>query len=224
MTPRRVVLVIGATVIVVVLVSGAIGAMIWYSVGGSGKTSKRPPATKVTIFATPIGNAPKGSARLDGNCNLGGSDVSNRPDAARCFTTISDASGSNVFDPCFHSEGGSTPGMLDLFVCPGDPWKTNIAGTVVVVRGGAGTLGEAPSSEVPSSFTPWALLLANGQHCLAIGGATGTTAGLRYNYFCGAGGIVLGDPDQHAPTWTVLFAKNTSGSSFTRVSVRAAYD
>jgi hypothetical protein len=217
----------------VALVLGALGAEIGDSVAGAGTSSKRPSPTKVTLFATPIGRAPKARARLDGSCNTGGSDVSNRPDAARCFTTRANAHGVNVFDPCFHSEGGSTPGKLDLFLCPVDPWNSSVAGTVVAVPGGAGVPGAGPSS-----FQPWALLLANGQRCVATGGATGTTAGLRYNYGCfappfartarqpigKAGGIVLGDPDQRARTWTVLFTKDTTGKGFTPVGVRQAYE
>jgi hypothetical protein len=217
----------------VALVFGARGPEIGYAVAGASTSSKRPSPTKVTLYATPIGSAPKARTRLDGSCNIGGSDVSNRPDAARCFTTHSDARGVNVFDPCFHSEGGSTPGKLDLFLCPEDPWNTSVAGTVIAVPGGAGV-----SREGPSSIRPWALLLANGQRCLAIGGATGTAAGLRYNYGCFAppfarnvrqpmgkdGGIVLGDPDQRAPRWTVLFTKDTTGTGFTLVGVRQAYE
>lgn len=216
-----------------VLLAVALGAAIGYSVAGPGTASKGTSPTKVTVFATPIGSAPKGRTRLDGTCNLGGSEVSNRPDAARCFTTLSDARRANVFDPCFHSEWGSTPGTLDLFVCPDDPWNSSLAGIVVAVHGGAGMFREAPSS-----FQPWALLLANGQRCLALSGATGTTAGLRYNYGCfappfarnpsqpngKAGGIVLGQPDQHVPTWTVLFAEHIAGTGFTRVGVREAYE
>jgi hypothetical protein len=219
-------------IIAAALVFGALAAVVGYSLAGPG-TTKRPSATRVTIFATPIGSAPKGGTRLDGTCNLGGSDVSNRTDAARCFTTLSDARGVNVFDPCFHSEGGSTPGTLDLFVCPNDPWRSSPASTVVAVHGGTGTSGETPSS-----FQPWALLLSNGQRCLAISGASGTTAGLRYNYGCSAppfdrtatkpnghaGGIVLGYPDQHAPTWIVLFAKDTQGTGFSPIAVRQAFE
>jgi len=217
----------------VALVSGTLGAEICYSVAGASPSVKRSSPTKVTLFATPIGTAPKARTRLDGSCNTGGSDVSNRPDAARCFTTRSNARGINVFDPCFHSEGGSTPGKLDLFLCPDDPWNSSVGGTVVAVPGGAGV-----SSEGPSSFRPWALLLVNGQRCLATGGATGTTAGLRYNYGCfappfarnvrqpigKAGGIVLGDPDQRARVWSALFTKDTTGRGFTPVGVRQAYE
>ena len=219
--------------ITVDLVFGALGAETGYAVAGASASSKRPSPTKVTIFATPIGRAPKVPTRLDGSCTTGGSDVSNRPDAARCFTTHSNARGVNVFDPCFHSEGGSAPGTLDLFLCPNDPWNGSVAATVVAVTGGAGVSGEAPSA-----FQPWALLLANGQRCLATGGATGTTAGLRYNYGCFAppfarnvrqpigktGGIVLGDPDQRTRVWTVLFTRDNTGTGFTPVRVRQAYE
>jgi hypothetical protein len=161
-------------------------------------------------------------------CDLGSSEVTSRPDAARCFA------GDTVPDPCFHSQAGSTPPTLNLFVCPGDPWgNERVQGDVVAVHGGAGTLGQ-PSP----SLRPWALLLANGQHCLAISGGSGTTAGLRYNYQCfaapfarsadqpigKAAGVVLGDPDQHKRTWSVLFEEPTGKTGFTPMGVREAYE
>jgi hypothetical protein len=225
---------VGLIVIVgIALAPWALGAEIGDSVAGASTSWKRPSATKVTIFATPIGRAPKAPTRLDGSCVSTSSEVSNRPDAARCFTAQSNARGVNVFDPCFRSEGGSTPGKLNLFFCPNDPWNRSVATTVVAAAGDAGVSGVSPSS-----FRPWALLLANGQRCLATGGATGSTAGLRYNYACFAprfarsarqpigktGGIVLGDPDQRMRVWTVLFTKDNTGTGFTPVGVRQAYE
>jgi hypothetical protein len=211
-----------------VFVSGAAGALIGYAVTGSSSSPKQSSRTKVTIFATPVARAPTAFPQFDGACNLGSSEVTTRPDAARCFA------GDAVLDPCFHSQAGSRPGILDLFVCPGDPWgNERVQRSVVTVHGGAGTLGQAPSS-----LRPWALLLANGQHCLAISGGSGTTAGLRYNYQCfaapfgrstsqpigKAAGVVLGDPDQHKRTWAVLFEEPTGKAGFTPMDVRAAYE
>jgi hypothetical protein len=107
------------------------------------------------------------------------------------------------------------------------------ASHVVTVSGDMGPLGEAPSS-----FRPWALLLANGQRCFRISGATGTTAGLRHNYQCYAppfarnakqpigkdGGVVSGEPDQQRRVWTALFTKDLTKNTFVPVEVRQAHE
>ncbi len=137
-----------------------------------------------------------------------------------------------MFDPCFHSKA-DTPGMVDEFVCPEDPWNDRARRTVVTVSGGTGALDAAPSS-----FRPWALLLANGQRCFRISGATGTTAGVRHNYQCYAppfarnarqpigkhGGVLLGDPDQQKRVWTASFAKDPTKNTVMPVEVRQAHE
>jgi hypothetical protein len=186
----------------------------------------------VTVYAVPADRAPRGTTRLDGSCDLGSSFASNRPDAARCFATDSDDRGVNLFDPCFRSKA-DTLGMVDVFVCPEDPWNDKARRTVITVSGDTGPLGEAPSS-----FRPWALLLANGQRCFRISGATGTTAGLRHNYQCYGppfarnakqpigkdGGVVLGEPDQQRRVWTALFTKDPRKNTFVPVEVRQAHE
>jgi hypothetical protein len=126
-----------------------------------------------------------------------------------------------------------SPGVADVFVCPEDPWNDKARRTVVMAQGGKETLGETPSS-----FRPWALLLANGQRCFRVGGATGTTAGLRHNYQCfappfarnakqpvgKAGGVVVGEPDRRTPVWTAQFKKKSTKTALTRVEVRQAYE
>jgi hypothetical protein len=118
-------------------------------------------------------------------------------------------------------------------VCPEDPWNENARRTVVIAQGGKGPPGEAPTS-----FRPWALLLANGQRCFRVGGATETTAGLRHNYQCfappfarnarqpvgKAGGVVVGEPDQRPAAWTAQFKKTSTNTALTRVEVRQAYE
>jgi hypothetical protein len=217
---------------VVVLVPAAVVAVIGYSSAPNNSTPTRSMSTTVTVYATPTDGAPRGTSRLDGSCDLGSSVVSNRPDAARCFTTDSDDRGVNLFDPCFHSAAGAAD-RRDLFVCPEDPWNDRARRTVVTVRAGVGTPGEAPSS-----LRAWALLLANGQRCFATSGATGTTAGLRHNYQCFAppfarnarqpvgtrAGIVLGDPDQRTPVWRALFTSDPTEMTFMAVEVRRAYE
>ena len=221
-----------AVIFAIALWSGAVGAVVGCSSGPADSPSRRSPSTKVTVYAVPPDRAPRGTTRLDGSCDLGSSFVSNRPDAARCFATESDDRGVNLFDPCFHPKAG-TPGMTDVFVCPEDPWNDRARRTVVTMIGDTGALGEAPSS-----FRPWALLLANGQHCFRISGATGTTAGVRHNFQCYRppfarnprqpigkdGGVVLGEPDQQRRVWTALFMKDPTKITFMPVEVRRALE
>jgi hypothetical protein len=218
--------------LVIVLVPAAVVAVIGYSSARNTSPSRRAMSTTVTVYATPTDGAPRGTSRLAGSCDLGSSLVSNRPDVARCFTTDSDDRGVNLLDPCFHSTAGAAD-RRELFVCPEDPWNDRGRRTVVTVRGPVGRSGEAPSSP-----RPWALLLANGQRCFAISGATGTTAGLRQNYQCFAppfarnakqavgkpGGIILGDPDQRTPMWRALFTSDPTDMTFMAVEVRRAYE
>jgi len=217
-------------IFVIVLCFATVGAVIGCSSAPTDSPSRRSPSTKVTVYAVPTDSELRGTTRLDGTCDLGSSFVSNRPDAARCFATDSDDRGVNLFDPCFRSKA-DTPGMVDVFVCPEDPWNDRARRTVVTVIAGTGALGEAPSS-----FRPWALLLANGQHCFRISGATGTTAGVRHNYQCYMppfarnprqpigrdGGVVLGEPDQQRRVWTALFMKDPTKNTFMPIKVRQA--
>jgi hypothetical protein len=218
-----------AVIFVIALCSGAVVAAIGCSSAPTDSRARRSPPTKVAVYGVPTDSAPRGT-RLDGSCELGSSFVSNRPDAARCFATESDDRGVDLFDPCFHSKA-DTPGMVEVFVCPEDPWNDRARRTVVTVTGDTGTLGEASSS-----FRPWALLLANGQRCFRISGATGTTAGVRHNYQCYRppfarnprqpigkdGGVVLGEPDQQRRVWTALFMKDSTKNRFMPVEVRRA--
>ena len=218
-------------IVVIGLCSCAVGAGMGCSSAPTDSPSRRSPSTKVAVYGVPTDRAPRGTTQLDGSCDLGSSFVSNRPDAARCFATESDDRGVNLFDPCFHSKADT--GMVDVFVCPEDPWNDRARRTVVTMIGGTGALGEAPSS-----FRPWALLLANGQHCFRISGATGTTAGVRHNYQCYAppfarnarqpigkdGGVLLGEPDQQRRVWTALFMKDPTKITFMPVEVRRALE
>ena len=52
---------------------------------------------------------------------------------------------------------------------------------------------------------PWALELANGQHCTLFTGATAPIAGMRINYGCPGGLVVVGDVDRSLPVWRVFW-------------------
>jgi hypothetical protein len=217
--------------LVLVLVLAAVVAAIGYSSSPNNSSPTRSTSTRVTAYRASTDTAPGGTARLRGSCDLGSSVISNRPDAARCFTTGADDRGVNLFDPCFHSGGASD--RRKLFVCPEDPWNDRARRTVVSVRGRAGT-----PTDRSASLRPWALLLKNGQRCFATSGATGTTAGLRQNYQCFAppfarnarqrvgkpGGVILGDPDQGTPVWRALFASSPTDAAFRIVEIREAYE
>jgi hypothetical protein len=52
---------------------------------------------------------------------------------------------------------------------------------------------------------PWALELANGSRCGLLTGATAVLAGLRINYGCDDGGLVIGEVDRAGAMWTVFY-------------------
>ena len=129
--------------------------------------------------------------QVTGTCPAG-SLSNSRPDAWRCQDT------NRGYDPCFR---GFQADQL-MLACPESPWSPN----VVLL---------APTTEVPADQTnrenfttalPWALELADGSHCVRLGGTQLVYAGLRTNYSCEGGSVtgMLGVPDRSQTHWRVF--------------------
>jgi hypothetical protein len=133
--------------------------------------------------------------RADGTCDSGSSVLPGRPDAWFCM----EAAG-GVLDPCI--ENIWTPdGQPTQLACAADPF-----GNDVVLLTATTPLPENQTQ--PASATsplPWALELANGKQCGLMRGATTAFAGLRMNYGCVGGGMVIGDDDRSSPVWVVSY-------------------
>lgn len=177
-------------------------------------TEAAPTSTSLKVFTPYVdGGLSSGitvDGRRDGTCFASSVASPQRPDAWRC------SSDNAILDPCF----------IDMRVdemqlaCAQDPF----AGDVTLL-----TLTEAlPSSGTRDEpdyrdATPWALDLLNGQHCVSLTGATGSIAGLRIDYGCVGGGVVVGGPDRTSPVWRVFYQAAGSSVALEQVEVRTAW-
>ncbi|HET7092399.1 MAG TPA: hypothetical protein VFI22_02950 [Thermomicrobiales bacterium] len=135
--------------------------------------------------------------RADGTCDSSSSVLFGRPDAWFCI----EAAG-GVLDPCI--ENIWTPeGEPTQLACASDPF-----GNDVVLLTATAPLPETqatPEAAASMPVLPWALELANGKRCGLMRGATTAFAGMRFNYGCVGGGMVIGDVDRSSPVWVVSY-------------------
>ena len=131
-----------------------------------------------------------------------------RSDAYRCFV------GNFIHDPCFANNLGSANYVL----CP-----LSFPGSKVLRIRLTRSLPAANPSSNPMRYPPWALQLAGGRWCEILSGATGVIAGVRINYGCAGGGILLGNPRRGSKTWTIFHAKSFNSSSFAPVKIRSVW-
>lgn len=154
------------------------------------------PRTQIKLL-TPFGPAGLSigmavTEKVNGSCFTGSIASPSRPDAWRC------SSGNGILDPCYQRILGDEKQLA----CPvGGPWPAN-----VVLLTLTQPLPSEPRKETNRENTlPWALELANGQHCTLFTGATAPVAGMRINYGCPGGFQVVGEIDRGQPVWRVFF-------------------
>ena len=130
--------------------------------------------------------------QVSGSCFTRSAASPTRDDAWRC------SAGNAIMDPCYQRIMGNEKQLA----CPtGGPWTANI-----VMLSLTQALPQAEHKAVSrDSSLPWALELANGQRCSLFTGATAPIAGMRINYGCPGGFVVVGDIDRSQPTWRVFF-------------------
>jgi len=131
-----------------------------------------------------------------------------RSDAFRCFV------GNYIHDPCF----ANTPLSATAVVCP-----TAWPGTPVVRIRLTKPLPPNPATGDPTRRPPWAIQLANGRWCLFLDGATSVVAGMRINYGCVGGKVLLGIPRRSSPMWTIFFAGGFNATQYQAVRIRSAW-
>jgi hypothetical protein len=172
----------------------------------------KPPLSRTEIkLLTPYGAAGLSmgmavTAQVSGSCFAGSAASPSRPDAWRCHA------GNAIQDPCFQNRMGD-PKVL---ACARDPWSAN-----VVLLTLTSALPTEPRKEMDSTL-PWALELANGHRCTMFTGATAPIAGMRINYGCADGFIVVGDIDKTQPVWRV-FARGEKSIALMQVDVTVAW-
>jgi hypothetical protein len=161
----------------------------------SGNQSAPCPATQAKLI-TPFQRGHLGigvavTRQGNGKCFAASAASPSRLDAWRC--SMENA----ILDPCLQNIMGD-PNVL---ACPDAPWTANVVLLTVT-----SPLPSEPRKVPERKDTmPWALELANGQRCTLFTGATAPIAGMRINYGCPGGFIVVGDIDRSQPVWRVFF-------------------
>ena len=148
------------------------------------------------------------SETVSGNCFAESIADAGRADAWRC------SAGNAIQDPCFQNVMGDARSVA----CLRSPWDDRV--TVLTL---ASPLPSATRKEITrEKALPWALELADGDHCSLMTGATASLAGMRINYGCPGGGLVAGDIDRSQPVWRVFYQKE-GASSLDQVDVAVAW-
>jgi hypothetical protein len=128
-----------------------------------------------------------------------------RTNAWRC------SAGNTIYDPCF-----STPLQSSYVICDANPAKGQTSGLKVMLT------QPLPSATLPSSSEnqAWLLRLSNGAICSFATGATFLVHGVRVDYGCSDGSVVIGMP-QTGNTWIANVSKNASPAANTNPVITA---
>lgn len=173
-----------------------------------------PTSTSLKVFTPYVGSglsvgvAVKG--HVEGSCFTSSVASPERPDAWRC------SAGNAILDPCF----------VDVRVdemqlaCAQDPFSADV--TLLALSEALPSSGAAAEPDYREA-TPWALELQNGQRCVSLTGATGAIAGLRVNYGCAGGGVVVGGVDRTSSAWQVFYQSAEKSIALEQVEVRTAW-
>lgn len=128
-----------------------------------------------------------------------------RKNAWRCIAS------NVILDPCFQDH--------DNLACSTSPWSSKIA--LLEPRSALPPIASAANQLTASH--PWAIELANGQHCTFLTGASSVINRLRVNYTCGSYRYhILGELDRSKSTWKALFY-DFDTKTLTPVSIAIAY-
>jgi hypothetical protein len=118
--------------------------------------------------------------------------------------------GNQIADPCFTPHHVTTPITV---ACVSAPWSSARVVTLTTALPKATPRGTAAN--------PWAVLLANGAHCVAATGTVQSVGKVSLNLLC-PGGTAAGALDTSRPMWKVKYGAPTTGQ-LTDVAVTAAW-
>jgi hypothetical protein len=154
-----------------------------------------PPASTQIKLITPFHEGHLGvgfavTSQGSGKCFSESAASAGRPDAWRC------SMGNAIVDPCFQNVMGDPKTLA----CPADPWSANVSMLTISEP----LPGSARKDLMVRNAMPWAIELANGQHCTLFTGATAPIAGMRINYGCPGGYVAVGDIDRSQPVWRIF--------------------
>lgn len=136
--------------------------------------------------------------RVAGTCDMPSIADPGRPDARRCVVE-----GGGVLDPCFQSPFAAPADLTSPLACMRDPFTSDVS-LLTLLQKFDPSLIEPDLLPIEES-NPWAVVLANGVTCSAMTGATYGLAGMRANYSCDDGGVLIGDPLVADPQWHVHY-------------------
>ncbi len=181
-----------------------------------GEASPTPSRTVVHYFLPFDADGLKSSLEVTseerGTCEHTSRESSVRPDAWLCLP------GGGVLDPCFErpTDDFDQPATL---ACAASPFASEVIlfqTDEPLPRDTEKTNGEAfplPEDVAQPDPLPWALVLANGETCEILSGATQVYAGMRVNYGCENQGSVLGEVDKSDAVWAVQYLAPDAVSS-----------
>jgi hypothetical protein len=168
--------------------------------------------TSVHLYSPFSGGSPAAGIRIGktarGYCWTS-SLADSREDAFRCFV------GNVIFDPCFSDDNG----LADFVLCPLFSPASRVFRINLTKKLPAGN----PPTADPTRYDPWAVQTTSGRWCTILTGATGRVAGLRINYRCAGGGILLGSPRRKTSTWTIFYAPGARSGQFRAIGLRSAW-
>lgn len=182
-----------------------LGASFWGITGittvqpASAQQPKPVTRTAVKVYVPfNVGNLSAGlvvKETLTGTCISSSAATAVRPDAWRCMA------GNQIIDPCFENLLGSDQKTL---ACPANgPWSTDV-NTFKLSQALPARKGDNKEPLLLKAM-PWALELANGEHCAMLTGATAPTAGMRINYGCTGGGFAVGQIERTDQVWQIFY-------------------
>lgn len=132
---------------------------------------------------------------VEGTCWATSTLTSAQPNTWRC------QAGNKTYDPCFIN-----PIRHDnTVVCLSNPWDHS--GVEITLSNPLPLNRGKPFSD--KSAQPWALELANGNHCTLISGPSLSFAGLKATYRC-QDALVVGKINRSNQLWTVLYSPNSA--------------
>ena len=188
---------------ILVLLTAILGTLAWAQ--NFPTTTQLQVFTPFTTSGLSVGLAV--TDRATGSCFALSAANPGRPDAWRCNV------GNAVQDPCFVNLEGTR------LACAQEPFSAN---ALLLTLAGSLPPG-AQSQGLDMKAAPWALELANGQHCTPLTGATAPVAGMRINYGCGDDAYVVGTVDRSRPLWRVFYQTANRSLSLQQVAVTTAW-
>lgn len=139
-----------------------------------------------------------------------GSLTDSRSDAWRCFL------GNLILDPCFSNETGTS----SFVVCADDPWSG--VSKLILTKPLPQDMANSQTSD-PTASAPWAVELGDGTQCVFLTGATSVIAGLRINYGCAGGGVLVGEPRRQSDARTIFYGSGYKANAVTELPIAEAW-